>query len=112
MLIYFIKKKKEKEEIQTKKKPNILNVSDRNGLDFENNQNEKVQEWLETNNFQNNENNHVKTTIATFSTGKILKSKINLNQNEEANNITDTKIESETIFYIFSLFLFFLKKLI
>ena len=88
-----------------------MNVSDRNGLDFENNQNEKVQEWLETNNFQNNENNHVKTTTATLSTGKILKSKINLNQNEEANNITDTKIESETIFYIFSLFFIFSLKI-
>jgi hypothetical protein len=84
-----------------------LNVSDKNDLDFENNQNEKVQEWLETNNFQNNENIQVKTTTATFSTGKIVKSKINLNQNEETNNITDTKIESETIFYIFSLFLLF-----
>jgi hypothetical protein len=84
-----------------------LNVSDKNDLDFENNQNEKVQEWLETNNFQNNENIQVKTTTTTFSTGKIVKSKINLNQNEETNNITDTKIESETIFYIFSLFLLF-----
>ncbi len=84
-----------------------MNVSDKNDLDFENNQNEKVQEWLETNNFQNNENIQVKTTTATFSTGKIVKSKINLNQNEETNNITDTKIESETIFYIFSLFLLF-----
>ena len=36
-----------------------------------------------------------------FKNGKILKSKINLNQNEEANNITDTKIESETIFYFY-----------
>ncbi len=84
-----------------------MNVSDKNDLDFENNQNEKVQEWLETNNFQNNENIQVKTTTTTFSTGKIVKSKINLNQNEETNNITDTKIESETIFYIFSLFLLF-----